>query len=397
MGFVLGRRRERRLSYSRESCKKGTIMPITAIHVEPISGQVQRDLAIVSSLGEHLRGQYVLVRVADEAGRTGLGEASVTSIWSGETQAGTIALIREVLTPLLLGADPFDTEWISRRMDRAVFGNSFAKGALEMALLDLQGQTLGVPAYRLLGGTAAGPEARKQGIRLKFVVGAVEPAVAAQRARRMVERGWGAIKVKVGRDPHPQADVDRLHAVREAIGPNVWLSVDANGGYTVEQAIWAASRLEKCDVALFEQPTRRGDHASMAEVRRRSGIPIMADESVFTPQDALDVIRHQAADVLSLYPGKHGGIRATQQLAKMAEAAGLPCTIGSNLEREVATAAMAHVTVCTANLQCERFPGDLIGPLYYEQSLTQQPLRYQADRLWVPETPGLGVSVAGFG
>src|SRR5262245_66123280 len=88
----------------------------------------------------------------------------------------------------------------------------------------------------------------------------------------------------------------------------------------------------------------------------------MADESVFTPLDALDVIRHRAADVLSLYPGKHGGIRPTQAIAKLAEAAGVPCTIGSNLEREVATAAMAHVTVCTANIQCERFPGDLIGP-----------------------------------
>jgi muconate cycloisomerase len=181
--------------------------------------------------------------------------------------------------------------------------------------------------------------------------------------------------------------------VREAIGPDVWLSVDANGGYTVEQAVWVAPRLEQLDVALFEQPTPRGDHVGMAEVRRRCGIPIMADESVFTPQDALEVIRHRAADVLSLYPGKHGGIRATQHLAKMAEAAGLPCTIGSNLEREVATAAMAHVTVCTANLQCERFPGDLIGPLYYEQSLSREPLRYQADRLWVPEAPGLGVTV----
>jgi muconate cycloisomerase len=364
-------------------------MSITAIRAEPISGEVQPDLAIISSLGEHLRGQYVLVRVTHKTGHVGLGEASVTSVWSGETQAGTIALIHDVLAPLIIGADPFDTEWISRRMDRAAFGNSFAKGALEMALLDLQGQILGVPVYQLLGGREGGSE----GIRLKFVVGAVEAEVAAQRARKMVERGWKAIKVKVGRHSHPRVDVDRLRAVREAIGPDVWLSVDANGGYTVEQAIWAAARFEKLEVALFEQPTRRGDHVSMAEARRRSPILIMADESVFTPEDAIELIRHQAADVLSLYPGKHGGIRATQHIAKMAEAAGIPCTIGSNLEREVATAAMAHVTVCTANIQCERFPGDLIGPIYYQQPLSQEPLRYQADRLWVPEKAGLGVVV----
>src|SRR5207302_826594 len=248
-----------------------------------------------------------------------------------------------------------------------------AKAAVEMALLDLQGQILGVPVCRLLGGRQG-----EAGIRLKFVVGAVEPALAAERARGMVHRGWGSIKVKVGRNP--QADLERLTMVRDAIGPDTWLSVDANGGYTVSEALWVAPRFEKLGVALFEQPTRRGDHAAMAEVRGRSGIPLMADESVFTPQDALDVIRHQAADVLSLYPGKHGGIRATQQIAKLAEAAGVPCTIGSNLEREVATAAMAHVTVCTANIQCERFPGDLIGPVYYTQPLSRPPLRYQAVR-----------------
>src|SRR4051794_38000441 len=364
-------------------------MPITVVVAEPIEGRVRRETAIVSSLGEHVVGNYVLVRVADENGHLGLGEASVTAVWSGETQAGTVALIREVLAPLVVGADPFDIEWIARRMERAAFGNSFARAAVEMALLDLQGKTLGVPVYKLLGGRNTTADS----IRLKFVVGAVEAEVAAQRAKRMVDGGWTAIKVKVARHEHPRVDIERLRAVREAIGPGVFLSVDANGGYTVEQAVWAAAHLEPLGVVLFEQPTRRGDHQAMAEVRRRSGIPIMADESIFTPLDALEVIRHRAADVLSLYPGKHGGVRETQQIAKMAEAAGIPCTIGSNLEREVATAAMAHVTACTANIQCERFPGDLIGPLYYDASLSSAPLSYHADRLRVPEAPGLGVDV----
>jgi len=245
--------------------------------------------------------------------------------------------------------------------------------------------------HHLLGGCSAA--VRDNGVRLKFVIGAVEPVLAAQRAKRLIDLGWKAIKVKVGRSNNPAEDAERLRAVREAIG-DTWLSVDANGGYTVDQAIDAAHRFEKLGVRLFEQPTRRGDHQAMAEVRRRSGIPIMADESVFTPEDALAVIRHRAADVLSLYPGKHGGIRATQQIARMAEAAGIPCTIGSNLEREVATAAMAHAVAATPNLHCERFPGDLIGPVYFEETLTTEPLRYAADRVWVPEKPGLGVSVS---
>jgi muconate cycloisomerase len=364
-------------------------MTITSVAAEPIAGSIRPDLAIVSSLGDHVVGNYVLVRVTDSDGRIGIGEASVTCVWSGETQAGAIALVRDVLAPLVVGADPFDVEWIERGLARAAFGNSFIRAAVENALLDLQGKILGVPLCRLLGGRGDATA----GIRLKFVVGAVPPEQAAERARRMVDRGWKAIKVKVGRDADPETDVERLLAVREAVGPEVFLAVDANGGYTVEQAIWMARRLEMVGVELFEQPTRRGDHAAMAEVRRRSGIPVMADESVFTPQDAWDVLRAGAADVLSLYPGKHGGIRSAQAIARMAEAAGVPCTIGSNLEREPATAAMAHLVAATPNLKCERFPGDLIGPLYFEGPLCRSPLRYEADRLFVPEGPGLGVEL----
>src|SRR5260370_7094367 len=102
-------------------------MPITGVVAEPIEGKIRRETAIVSSLGEHAVGNYVLVRVADEAGHVGLGEASVTSVWSGETQAGAVALIREQLAPLVVGADPFDTEWIGRRLEPAASRHTPAK------------------------------------------------------------------------------------------------------------------------------------------------------------------------------------------------------------------------------------------------------------------------------
>ena len=369
-------------------------MAIESVLVEPMYGKVRPEIAIISSLGEHLVGNYVLVRIRDHEGRVGLGEASVTSVWSGETQAGTTAIISEFLSPLLLGADPFDVSWIMRRLDRAAFGNSFGKAAIECALLDLQGKTLGVPLYQMLGGRerVAADSDTESGIRLKFVIGKVAPDLAASRAARMVQLGWRAIKVKVGHEP--RLDIERLRAVRDAIGSQLFLSVDANGGYTVEQAIAAARGSAELGIDLFEQPTARGDHRAMAAVRRRSDIPIMADESVFTLADALEVIRNESADVLSLYPGKHGGIRNTQDIARMAESAGIVCTIGSNLEREIATAAMAHLTVSTPNIQCQRFPGDLIGPLYFEGPFTHEPLNYIVDRLELPIGPGLGVRVA---
>lgn len=365
-------------------------MKITSVRARPITGTLRQDIAIVSSLGIVNTGEYVLVEIETDEGHRGLGEATVTAVWSGETQAGTMAVIEKVLAPLLVGADPFDTAFLERKLARFAFANSFARSAVEMALLDLAGRILGVPVHRLLGGC----NPAKVDVRLKFVVGAVEPDVAATRARRMTDAGWKAIKVKVGRSAHPNEDLDRLRAVREAIGPGVWLSVDANGGLSVADAVWLSRRLEPLDVQLFEQPTRRGQHRPMRQVRERTAIPVMADESVFTYEDALEVLREEAADVLSVYPGKHAGIRATQEICRLAEAHGVPCTIGSNLEREVATAAMAHTVAATPNLWCERYPGDLIGPLYFEGTLSTTPLEYRTDRLVVPAGPGLGVDVA---
>ena len=219
----------------------------------------------------------------------------------------------------------------------------------------------------------------------------------------MVAHGWKAIKVKVGQDP--RADAERLRAVRQAIGPDVFLSVDANGGYTVDQAVWAAKQFEKVEVALFEQPTRAA--TTRAWPRCRSAVAACRSwptRAASPPRTCWRSSPTAAADVLSLYPGKHGGVRATQHLAAMAEAAGIVCTIGSNLEREVATAAMAHVAVATPNIVCERFPGDLIGPLYFEKPLlTPLGTGRPADRAGgagaerPPTGPGLGVQLAADG
>lgn len=364
-------------------------MKITAIHASPLEGSIRSEIAINSSLGAHTVGKYVLVEISTDSGLTGIGEATVTAVWSGETQAGTIAVIDQVLTPLLLGSDPFDVAWIERRMAKAAFGNSFARSAVEMALLDLQGKALDVPLHHLLGGR--GPA--RETLRLKFVIGAVEPHLAAERAARMVKEGWDAIKVKVGTQRDPTADAERVKAVRQAIGPEPFLSIDANGAFTVREAIHLSRVLEGQAIALFEQPTRRGCHREMAAVRRHSAIPVMADESVFSFDDALEVLRAEAADLLSVYPGKHGGIQATREIVRLAEAHGVPCTIGSNLEREIATAAMAHLAAACPNLDCQRYPGDLIGPLYFRGPATDEPLAYSPGRLAVPVRSGLGVTI----
>jgi muconate cycloisomerase len=275
-----------------------------------------------------------------------------------------------------------------QKLDEAVFGNPFAKAAIEMAVLDIVGKKLNTPLCDLIGGRAhdSGDE-----IPVKFVVAAIAPEVAVRNALPMVVSGFSTIKIKVGRNP--QADIERVRAVREAVGPAVRLTVDANGGWTVADAVYAINRMEPFDLTLAEQPVPREDIDGLAAVRRKVGIPIMADESVFTVKEALDVIRREAADIISIYPGKNGGILKAQTIAKMAEAAGIPCHIGSNLELEVGSAAMAHLAVATANVRSDRYPADIIGPLYHKDSVAVEPFYVKAGIARLPEGPGLGVEL----
>ena len=232
-------------------------MPIIAVVAEPIDGRIHPDLAIVSSLGEHVVGQYVLVRVTDD-GRPRRPRRGQRHQRLERRDAGR----RHRPDPRGAGAARRRRRPVRRGVDRAAAwtappsATASPRRPSRWRLLDLQGQILGVPRLQAARRPRR-PRRRRPGIRLKFVVGAVEPDLAAERARRMVERGWKAIKVKVGRDEHPRADVERLRAVREAIGPDVLLSVDANGGYTVEQAVWAARRLREAG----RGPVRAADAA----------------------------------------------------------------------------------------------------------------------------------------
>jgi L-alanine-DL-glutamate epimerase-like enolase superfamily enzyme len=361
-------------------------MRITRFQTIPVELPVRAEVVITSSLGTHPVSRFLLVRVETDAGLVGIGEATVAPVWSGETAVGARHLIDEHLAPAVVGRDPSDVDGALAAMDRVAFGNPFTKAAVEMALWDLQGQAEGRPLYELLGGAC-----RPLVLPIRFSLAAGTPEGTAARAAARVREGFRTIKVKVGTDP--AADVARVRAVREAIGPEIALTVDANGGWSADEAIRALREMAPLDLRLVEQPTPRDDLDGMARVRRAVGVPVMADESVFTLADAREVLRREAADVLSIYPGKNGGILRCRQIAEMAAEKGVPCTLGSNLELDVATAAMCHLAVATPNIQAERFPGDLLGPLYYDEHVTQPAIRYSGGTVHCPEGPGLGVAL----
>jgi len=360
-------------------------MKITAVEAIPVNVVFRPALAIVSAAGEHRISRYVIVLVRTDEGFSGVGEADVVPVWSGEYQAGAVAVVRDLLGPLLIGRDPMSLSTLAGEMDRALIGNPFTKAAVETAVLDLAAKILNTPVHVLLGGPRRHPA-----IPLKFSIGAFAPAEAARVAHTAIELGLRAVKVKVGTDV--AGDVARVEAVRSAVGSEFRIGVDANGGWTESQAVAALPYLERLNINMLEQPLRRGLFRGCARLRSRTSIPLMLDESIFTRQDALEAIYTNACDIISVYPGKNGGIRKSLEIAQLAAAAGLECVIGSNLEWEIGSAAMLHLAVSIPNLS-HTIDHDIIGPLYHKRHIGAPLLTFKDGCAVLPSGPGLGVAV----
>lgn len=361
-------------------------MRIVAVESYAVRIPLKPERRMVSALGRHEVSDYVLIRLRTDAGLEGVGEATVMPRWSGETVWGAKAIIDRLLGPRLVGADPADAADIDRRLDDGARHNWFAKAGLEMACWDLTGKAAGKPVYELLGGAK-----RPRTFACRFSLGAYPPERAAQIAAERVAHGFRVIKVKVG-GAVPE-DVARVRAVREAVGPDVDVMIDANCAWDAPTAMAAIRQLESCRLCLVEQPTTDGDYAALAEVRQAIGIPVMADDICFDLAHARELLRQGCCDVIGVYPGKQGGIRKCLAIVDLAQRHGVACTIGSNLEWDVATAAMGHVVVSHENLQVEKWPGDALGPCYHEFSIVRQPLEISGPRVTLSDRPGLGVDV----
>jgi L-alanine-DL-glutamate epimerase-like enolase superfamily enzyme len=359
---------------------------IARIESIPVRVPIRAEFQIQGSLGSHIESPFVVLRVHTDEGITGLGEVSCTAIWSGEDSATAIHLIHRYLEPALVGEDPRDIERLSIKMRRTLAGNPFTKSGIEIALWDILGKSVGLPVYRLLGGAV------RERIPIKMSVSGVASERAAELGRFAVSIGLTALKVKTGIEA--EADIARVRAVRAAVGPAFRVGVDANGGWSPRVAIQTIRRLaEECKIFFAEQPVAPLDIQWLVDVRRNVPVPVMADESCYTLQDSMALARAGAADILSLYIGKGGGIGPARKMAAVAEAAGLTCTVGSNLELGVASAAMAHVAAACPGIGAEEFPCDILGPIAYEHDLLAQPFDFRDGSMKAPDGPGLGVAL----
>ena len=359
-------------------------MRIRAIDKIPVRVPIRPEFQIQGSLGVHHVSPFLILKVHTDEGVTGLGEVSCTPVWSGEDSTTAVHIINSFLEPAILGEDPRDIERLTSKMRRAVAGHPFTKSGLEIALWDILGKAAGLPVYRLLGGAV------RQRVPIKMSISGASPERAAELARWAVGQGLKTAKVKVGLEP--EGDVARVRAVRDAVGPGFRLGVDANGGWSPRIAIQTVRRMaDECNIYFAEQPVAPLDVQWMADVRRSVPVPVMADESCYTLQDAMALVRAGAADILSVYVGKGGGIGPAGKIASVAEAAGLTCTVGSNLELGIASAAMAHLATATTGIGAEEFPCDILGPLAYEHDLLRESLDVRDGTVAVPDKPGLGV------
>lgn len=330
--------------------------------------------------GELKNLDYALVRVHTDVGLTGLGEISTVFAPTG-TRLCPIAT--DVIGPHLVGEDPTQIAKAHQLMDAVIERAEPVKAAIDMALFDILGKSLGVPVHALLGGRV------REKIPLSFSIMFGSSDEMAGLACELTEQGFSTVKVKVGQGL--EKDEDALRAIRAAVGPQMTLRVDANMAWeTPKAALASLRRMEPYDIELAEQPLAADDLEGMAFIRKRVDIPIMADESVWSPRSAMGVLQRQAADIVNVYVAEAGGIFRAAQIFAMCEAARIPCAIGSMPETGVGTAAEVHLGVAMANLG---FASDCCGSAYFDEDFLKTPLRVENGFAFPPAGPGLGVEI----
>lgn len=293
------------------------------------------------ALGTITEAENIFVKIVTDQKIEGFGEAAPEAFVTGETLAGCKTALK-LLTEELIGENPLNIARIHEIMDRKILGNGAAKAAIDIACYDILGKLSGLPVYQLIGGY-------QSSVATDITIGIDTPEKMAQEAKSYVSQGFQAIKIKVGVDP--LEDVQRVAAIRKAVGPQVKLRVDANQGWTVKEAVKAIQKIKNYDIEFIEQPLKAKAVDGMRFVREHTEEMIMADESVFLPQDAVQVIKGECVDAVNVKLMKCGGIYKALKINAICESAGIPCMVGCmSGETNISIAAAAHFAAAQPNV-----------------------------------------------
>ncbi|GAA1206778.1 muconate/chloromuconate family cycloisomerase [Pseudonocardia alaniniphila] len=327
---------------------------------------------------------YVFVRTAGGVTGTGEGVVPAGPWWGGESVETMQVIIERYVAPVLLGRRVDGIARLLRDVADVVAANLFAKAAVEVALHDAWARCLGVPVHTLLGGPA------RTSVPVTWALGAEAAPIVVEEALGKLDAGLHhSFKLKMGAQ-EPAADVARVEAVAEKLVGVAGVRVDLNARWDRLTSLTHLPRLAEAGVEMVEQPVPGHDVETLAEINAVLPVPVMADESLRTPSDALRIARLRAADILAVKITKCGGLRASVEIAAIGAAGGIPSHGATSIESPIGTAAALHFACAAPGVS---WGSELFGPLLMAEEIVVEPLRYADGRLHLPDGPGLGVDL----
>jgi L-alanine-DL-glutamate epimerase-like enolase superfamily enzyme len=334
-----------------------------------------------TSLGVEHAAHNVIVKINTSEGISGFGECSPYMLINGESQ-DTCMVVGEYLAKALIGKNALDIPSCIQLMEGVIYGNSSIKSAFDMALYDLASQNAGLPLYKFLGGD------KNKTIITDYTVSIGDPEKMAEDAVKILNKGFPAIKIKLGK--HGPTDVERIRAIRNAVGPEIPLRIDANQGWKVKEAIETLNALAEFDIQHCEEPIARWKYMKLKKVKKNSPIPIMADECCGDEHDAERLIELDACNYFNIKLGKSGGIYRGLKMVALAEKAGIHLQVGAFLESRLAMTAFAHFSLVSPSI--EHF--DFDTALMFREDPVEGGISYkQGGVVEVPDVPGLGAVI----
>lgn len=323
--------------------------------------------------------QNVCVCIKTDTAHEGYGSAAPVAVITGETALSVTGAIDHIKTALI-GLEIETLELVLQKLNSCIKGNPSAKAALDMALYDLYCKWCHLPVYRFLGGPSCS-------LQTDMTISIDTLPKMADDVEKALAKGFDTLKIKVGNDP--ELDFLRLKTISKVAGPSIKLRIDANQGWKPKEAVNIMERVYREGIAieLLEQPVFSEDYNGMKFVRDRVSVPVIADESVFSPADALRILEMQAVDGINIKLMKCGGIYNALKIAAIAESAGVSCMIGSMMEGALSVSAAVHLA--KAKSVITRY--DLDAPLFCSKDPSGECLEYKGPALTVRELPGLGI------
>lgn len=324
----------------------------------------------------------VIAELVTDDGVSGFGEINPSYGIPKETPAEIVSAISEYFAETLRG-QPLDVLQVQTRMDRTLHGHQQAKDAVQTAALDALGRTLGVPVHTLLGGKSV------DRVPLAGPLGIADLAATVADAERYVgEYGFRALKMKIGKDP--RLDVERVKAVRAAVGPDIVMRVDINEAYDVSTALRVIAALEDVGLQSIEQPVKAWDFAGMARVTASTSALVMADEAVQSPIEAMDLARRHAVSAFHVKGAGRGGLIGAQRIAQIGAVAGIRSICGRISTLTLGAAGEVHLAAATPEIL---LPAEMSGHLMAHDDITTERMQLVDGAVAVPTGPGLGFEV----